>query len=88
LTKIKDLNPEYIIEDPEKEIPGAVNEFKDWYLEVRKYSKDLVDLLIKNSKITNWPNGFNSKCKINLNKSYFQKLKCKKTINNLFIKLI
>ena len=78
MTKIKDLNPEYIIEDPEKEIPGAVNEFKDWYLEVRKYSKDLVDLLIKNSKITNWPNGFNSKSKINLNKSYFQKLKCKK----------
>lgn len=59
-------------------------EFKEIYMESERYLKkylklsdDLVNLIIQNSKIINWPIKFNTKKKIKENLKDFEKLICK-----------
>lgn len=48
--------------------------FRKYCSEILKFSKDLTDLMIKNSKMSNWPAKFNSKESIGRNKEEFKKL--------------
>ena len=59
--------------DPLNSNKDLLEYFRKWCCEMN-FSKDLTDLMIKNSKMSNWPAKFNSKESIGRNKEEFKKL--------------
>ena len=51
-----------------------MEKFRNYCSDSLKFSKDLTDLMIKNSKMSNWPAKFNSKESIRRNLEEFKKL--------------
>ena len=68
-----------IIEDPKD---SQFESFKEWYFYYNspKFSKELLDLLVKNSKMSNWPVEFSTKELLEQNEHKFKKIKCKDLI--------
>ena len=72
--QIETFDIDSILIDPSRTHKEMMEKFLNWCAETMKFSKDLTDLMRKNSKMSNWPAKFNSKESIGRNKEEFKKL--------------
>jgi len=71
--RLKEINENLVHRNP-SDITGWERSFRG-YCSSKKLSNELTNLLIKNSKMSNWPNKLNSKELLKKNKTEFLKLK-------------
>ena len=73
LYRLKDIDENQVCDNPSL-LKGWDQEFRDFCLRTCKFSNELTEAIIRNSKIINWPEKFNSKELLKKNKSEFLKL--------------
>ena len=72
--QIETFDIDSILIDPSSTHKELMEMFRNWCAETMTISKELTDLMIKNSKMSNWPAKFNSKESIGRNREEFKKL--------------
>ena len=73
LYRLKNIDENQVCDNPSL-LNGWDQKLRDYCLKDCKFSNELTETIIRNSKIINWPEKFNSKELLKKNKSEFLKL--------------